>query len=50
MEGPFGEGKRRRERRVWRGGRMSKVWGGGRVGEVGFGVVEVGMFVIEKRM
>lgn len=31
----------RRERRAWRGGRMSKVWGGGRGGCVGGFVVVV---------
>lgn len=35
-------GRRRRERRAWRGGRMSKRWGGGRV-EGGGGDVAVGM-------
>lgn len=34
VEGSVGDGKRRRERRAWRGGRMSKIWGGGRAGLV----------------
>jgi len=40
---------RRRERRVWRGGRMSKVWGGGRVEEAvkeaNGGVVAIGIVI-----
>ncbi len=35
-------GRRRRERREWRGGRMSKSWGGGRVEGVD-GLVAVGI-------
>lgn len=40
-------GRRRRERRAWRGGRRSNVWGGGRVVptgvELGVGVVAIGI-------
>jgi hypothetical protein len=36
----------RRDRRAWRGGRMSKVWGGGRGGWVVVGVGIIGGAVV----
>lgn len=43
---------RRRERRVWRGGRMSKVWDGGRVEEAvkeaKGGVVAIGIVIFKE--